>query len=111
MVAILVGGVAPHQPSAASDQDARAGRAYIRQESTGQFRIGPTGPADLEILNLGLWLVEAKVFYLNKRKYGKDRYKSLLDVWKVTYGTFSSLSRFSRPLCYHESKLDNVAPN
>ncbi len=54
MVAILVGGVAPHQPSATSDQDARAGRAYIQKESTGQLRIGPAGPADLEILKYGL---------------------------------------------------------
>ncbi len=47
-------GVAPHQPSVASDQDARFGRAYTRNESIGQLRTGPAGPADLEILKYGL---------------------------------------------------------
>ncbi len=51
VVAILVGGVAPHQ-------DARAGRAYIRGESIGQLRIGPADLADLEILKYVLWLAE-----------------------------------------------------
>ncbi len=68
MVATFVG-VAPHQPPAASDQDARAGRNYIGKESAGQLRIGPSGPADLEAWTL---IVGGKVFHLNKRAYGKD---------------------------------------
>ncbi len=78
MVAILVGGVAPHQPSAAPDQDARAGRSYIRKEGTGQLRIGPAGPADLEVLKLEILLVATKIFHLNKEKFGKARHTSVI---------------------------------